>query len=168
MFRILSILVALNFAALSGFSASAWAAPGPEQKEIMRLSRLSDRVVVGEVIHVRIEVKPIGVYTVSTLLLDEIFKGDRTPVIEVRLPGGKLGDRTFRSPGGLRLEESQRVLVFLSGDRLTGSAEGAFYLDAKGHAVRNHIALYNQGHEELNRYEWKLDEIRKWIAKETR
>jgi len=166
-FRILSILLALNFAAVCGFSAPAWAA-SPEKQEILRLTRLSDRVAVGEVIHVRIEVTPVGVYTVATLLLNEIFKGDRTPVIEVRLPGGKLGDRTFRSPGGLRLEEKQRVLVFLSGDRLTGSAEGAFYLDADGRAVRNHIALYNQGHEELNRYEWKLGDIRKWIAKATR
>ena len=168
MVRFLSIMLALIAALLGGMPTSAFAETRSEQKEIERLTRMSDRVVVAEVIHVRIEVKPVGVYTVSTLLIQETLKGDRTPVFEVRLPGGKLGDRTFRRPGGLRFEEEQRVLVFLSGDRLTGSAEGAFYLDEDGRAVRNHIALYNQGHEELNRYEWNLVNIRNWVAKETR
>lgn len=80
----------------------------------VELAQLSDAVVVGTVEAVVSELGPDGqVRTRNTLQVEDFWKGQGSPQIDVLQPGGEWEGKTTRLQGDFRLEAGKRVVMFL-------------------------------------------------------
>ena len=99
----------------------------------------ADRVIIGEVQHIRYEkaVNAQRIYTVTTIKVIESLKGDakKDMLLTVRQIGGQMGEWSQYVPGDARFEKQEEVLVFLRHDPrddlhfLVGMAQGKLTVD---------------------------------------
>ena len=83
---------------------------------------------------------PAGIYTRTTLHIEESLKGRAPKTVVVRQAGGTIGAESVELPGDAAFVEGERVLAFLNCApgrdfcALVGLAQGKFHLvaDAKG------------------------------------
>jgi len=134
---------------------------------VNNLIERSDRVIVGDVVATWIESGPLGFQTVAMVVVRETLAGYRSPVAQVRVAGGRIEGVLQHTPGSIDLQVGDRMLLFLTGDRITGLAEGAFYLDG-ARASRNHVALWELGVLRVERADWSLRTLRSAVDSQRR
>ena len=127
----------------------------------------SDRVIVGDVVSTWIESGATGFHTVAMVVVRETLAGYRSPVAQVRVAGGRIDGVRQHTPGSIELQVGDQMLLFLTGDRITGLAEGAFYLDG-ARASRNHVALWELGVVRVERADWSLRTLRSAVDSQRR
>jgi hypothetical protein len=82
---------------------------------------------------------PAGIYTRTTLRIEESLKGSAPKTLVVRQAGGKIGTESVELIGDASLAEGERVLAFVSCApgrdfcALVGLAQGKFHLADDGH-----------------------------------
>lgn len=123
-------------ALLCALSTTAGATQYAELLDLDDLAGRADRVVLGEVLTTRVESQGNGIWTVATVMVDETLSGDRDPVVEVRVPGGRLSNLELTVVGVPKLVPGYEMLLFLDDDRIVGLGQGAFVV-AGGYAWRN-------------------------------
>ena len=127
----------------------------------------SDRVIVGDVVATWNESGATGFQTVAMVVVRETLAGYRSPVAQVRVAGGRIDGVLQHTPGSIELQVGDRMLLFLTGDRITGLAEGAFYLDG-ARASRNHVALWELGVVRVERVDWSVRTLRSAVDSQRR
>ncbi len=106
--------------------------------EMSELSSRAESVVVGEVQGTWTETTKDGWWTVATLVVDETWQGSHEPVVEVRYPGGTVGDLHLVVSGAPQLHPGDDVVVFTREDgKVLGMAQGVWKLDDTGVATRD-------------------------------
>lgn len=126
---------------VSLFLSIAGATTIVEPLGIAELSKRAERVVMGEVVATRSEMTRQGIYTVATIVVDEMLRGRSEPVLEVRVPGGRIDDIELTVVGAPRMIHGYQFLLFLDGQRVVGLGQGAFVVE-DGVAWRN-LAEYH-------------------------
>ena len=99
----------------------------------------ADRVIIGEVQHIRYEKASTAqrIYTITTIKVIESLKGNakKDMLLTVRQIGGQMGEWSQHVPGDARFEKQEEVLVFLRHDPrddlhfLVGMAQGKLTVD---------------------------------------
>ena len=92
------------------------------------LDEQADRVILGEVLTTRTQSEPTNIYTVATVRVWETLRGDKDPIVEVRLPGAMLATHDLSVYGQAKLLPGFEVLLFLQGEQVVGMGAGAFVL----------------------------------------
>jgi len=124
---LLPLIVSL---ALTPAYAGKKAQNNPTDKlNIRELNKRADLVIRGEVLASRIETSDRGVFTIASILVDEVLRGQSSPLVEVRIPGGKIGDLEFNVDGAPKLIPGYDMLLFIDDDRVAGWGQGAFVLE---------------------------------------
>lgn len=106
--------------------APARATTYAEKLDLDELSSRAERVVIGEVLATRYDATGAGIWTVATIRVTETLRGRPEPVVEVRVPGGRVNDMELTVAGAPRLIEGYQVLLFLDGEHVVGLGQGAF------------------------------------------
>lgn len=82
------------------------------------LTRSADAIVIATVAHIETVAGRDGaISTLVTLEVEERYKGHVPPVVTLKEPGGRLGDRQLWVAGSPRFARGERQLVFLSARR---------------------------------------------------
>jgi len=97
-----------------------------EEFDLDDLSTRAERVVLGDVLTIRYESDRAGFWTVAAIRVTETLRGRPEPVVEVRVPGGRIDDMELTVAGAPRLIEGYEVLLFLDGDHVVGLGQRAF------------------------------------------
>lgn len=95
---------------------------------VQTLGAKAESVVRGEVLHQRLSHDQHGIWTIAMIRVTETLQGPTVPVMEVRVPGGRLEDLEIMVARAPRLLPGDDVLLFLKGDRIVGLGEGAFVI----------------------------------------
>ena len=95
---------------------------------VQTLSARAESVVLGEVLHQRLDHDIDGIWTIAMVRVTETLQGASGPIREVRVPGGRLEDLEVMVAKAPRLLPGDEVLLFLKGDRIVGLGEGAFVI----------------------------------------
>jgi hypothetical protein len=117
------------FAALLGLftaSASPTAPLSALPPPITELSAQADRVILGEVLTTRNARERDNAFTIATVRVWETLRGEKDPIVEVRLPGTMLDRRDLTVHGQAKLIPGFEVLLFLQGEQVVGMGAGAF------------------------------------------
>src|SRR6478672_7842127 len=96
-------LAALVFGIAAQSFAITYIVP-PDRFEIERATA----IVVGRVLGTHVESSRFGIETVTSIALEEAIKGKPASVVDIRTPGGTIGDETRLVPG---------VPIFADGER---------------------------------------------------
>ena len=151
-----------------GGSPAEAASPFTDRPDVVnQLIERSDRVIVGEVVSTWLETGAMGFQTVAMIVVQETLAGYRSPVAQIRVAGGRIDGIRQHTPGSIELQVGDEMLLFLSGDRITGLAEGAFYLSGS-RASRNHVALWELGVGSVERADWSLRSLRSAVESQRR
>lgn len=82
---------------------------------------------------------PAGIYTRTSLKVEDVLKGQLGKTVVLRQAGGTVGTEQVELPGDGVLGEGERVLAFLNCApgkdycTLVGLAQGKYHLDSDGH-----------------------------------
>ena len=138
----------LAIAALAA-AAPAFATSYDQPMGIEELADDAARAVVGEVLGTRTEnVRGSGWWTVATVLVESTLHGPSAAVVEVRWPGGAMGDRELIVAGAPRFRTGDEVLAFIRSDgAVVGMAQGAFSISGDM-AIRDLDGIHFQGDDE--------------------
>ena len=113
---------------LAGLVQTAHATDPLTPMVVQSLSERAESVVRGEVLHQRLELNRDGVWTVAMIRVTETLRGAAVPIVEVRVPGGRLADLEVKVARSPQLLPGDDVLLFLKGDRIVGLGEGALMI----------------------------------------
>ncbi len=128
-------------------------------KDLEALVEDADRAVVGEVISTWTERAPSGLWSVASIVVDETLHGAHSPVIEVRWPGGKVGNIELVVAGAPSIHKGDTVLAFIDDQgQFVGMSQGAFLVE-DGLATRDLSGLHFSGELEQEA-SYELDDIR--------
>jgi len=106
--------------------------------DMSELSTRAETVIMGEVQGTWTETTSDGWWTVATLVVDETFQGAHEPVVEVRYPGGSVGDLHLVVSGAPQLHPGDDVVVFTREDgKVLGMAQGVWKIQDDGRATRD-------------------------------
>lgn len=95
---------------------------------VASLGDKAESVVRGEVLHQRMDHDQNGIWTVALVRVTETLQGSHQPIMEVRVPGGRLKDLEVMVARAPRLLPGDDVLLFLQGDQIVGLGAGAFVI----------------------------------------
>lgn len=105
---------------------------------VAELSSRAETVIVGEVQGTWTETTKDGWWTVATLVVDETLQGVHAPVVEVRYPGGSVGDLHLVVSGAPELSPGDDVVVFTRDHgKVLGMAQGVWKIQTDGQATRD-------------------------------
>jgi len=106
--------------------------------DMTELRNRAETVIVGEVQGTWTETTRDGWWTVATLVVDETLQGSHEPVVEVRYPGGSVGDLHLVVSGAPKLHPGDDVVVFTRDDgKVLGMAQGVWKISDDGQATRD-------------------------------
>ncbi len=132
-----SLLLAIATAAIT-MPLAATATSFERAYGLNELSSRAETVVVGEVQGTWTETTSDGWWTVATLVVDETLQGSHEPVVEVRYPGGSVGDLHLVVSGAPALHPGDDVVVFTRpGGKVLGLAQGVWKIEEDGQATRD-------------------------------
>ncbi len=107
--------------------------------DVAEMSDRAETVVIGEVQGTWTESAPDGWWTVAAVLVNETLQGDHQAVVEVRYPGGQVGDLHLVVSGAPALKRGDEVVVLTTGEngRVLGLSQGVWKIQEDQHATRD-------------------------------
>jgi len=106
--------------------AATWAAAELCPAPLALLIRSAERIVVVRVEKISIETIEGQPFTVATAAVTETLKGPREARIDIRLPGGQVGEFVMVVPGAPTLRVGEQYVAFLALDQNAQFSTRAF------------------------------------------
>jgi hypothetical protein len=100
-----------------------------ESLDPKQLAQVSTAVIVGEVLTQRVQADSGGISTYVTIMVNDTLKGNKSDVIDVRVPGGSFGNLKAIVPGTPKFINDTEVLLFLNGTTIVGIDDGAMIIE---------------------------------------
>jgi hypothetical protein len=153
------LIIALALAMANPTQAASFERP----YSMTELSQRAETVFIGQVLGTWTEVNGDGWWTVARLAVEETLQGEHQSVIEVRYPGGTMGELHMVVPGSPSLTQGDQVVVFARENGVVlGLAQGVWQIQSPGVATRNLSQLsFHDGSRPVQSI--SLDELRRLV-----